>query len=684
MDILEYLEEKGHWVKPAGSSDIHTFCPFHGEDEESPGRLHICVDEDDINWGCWICFVCDERGNFNKLRAHFGDSPIEFGEIQDSHYDILECATQYYADRLLENPEAYRYLTDERGLSEAQIISSRLGWADGGLVKHLLEKGHDIEIAKNTGIVNTHFSDDYFHNRITIPYLRYGRPIQIRGKEIGGKCLGPSGHPVHLYGTDSIIGEQTVHLVEGEFDTLTLQQLDFPTVGVPGVQTWKDDWDDFLVDAKRIFIMFDADAAGKRGAEKMAQRFGPRARIVELPKKGIDVNDYFVKHGKLREDFDYLFSKAKGGLLASPKEALEAWVDIEGIGADAGLRFNIGPLDRVMDYGWLPSQILTMIARSGEGKTMWAVNLFHRMRMVNPDIKILFASLEQTRNEWFERAHRLHAFYEPGVTVMDTVEFWQDNLLILDKNRITEEELVDSIDQFAYESGRSPDLVCVDYVGYYSRSFPGDERQKTIAAMLGLKAIAKDHGCRILALHQANRTGILGHEVTMDMAQESAAVEQTSDIMIGQWNPDSRIGIEPHEREGQIYQKLLKSRNGGTGLLFRYQASPLTMAMVPLDDPLYKRALSEKAWYEAGDTWKEAIERHKSGSQALSPLSSLSARPIEDRPLDGLAVASEPDGTNSVKVLTEAELRVKVIKERMALASEPENETEIEDLDEQD
>ena len=615
LNIVDYLEKKEAIVKPAGAGNIRTHCFFHGEEETKSGRLYINVEDADKE-GLFFCFVCNERGNFNKIRQHFGDEPIKLSSEEFGN-PLIEVASQYYHERLFENPEIYNYLTVERGLTPDILIQARVGWADGGLVTHLIGKGYDPEVIKESGLLDN-YGNDYFKGQITFPYLRFGRATQIRGKKIGGKTIGVLGMQAQLYGSDSILGEQTVVIAEGEIDCLTLQQLGFNAVGVPGVHMFKDEWIDQLVDAKRAFIIFDQDTAGRSGAEKTAGKIGPRSRIVELPVKDTDVNDWVAKYGKVKEDFDYLFSKAKGGMLVTVQQAYGKWVEIEGTSGDAGLRFNIPDLDKTMNYGLLPGQVMSMIARSNSGKTIWTINMFHRMKMLKPDIKILFVSLEQSRNEWFERAHRIHSFYEPGVTVIDTVNYWKDNLLIVDKNRVTEEQLRDCMDQYTYEAGAPADITAVDYLGYYARSFPGtDEKQRTTEAIMGLKGLAREFETVIYSPHQANRTGELGKKLAMDMAKNSSTVEETSDLMLALWNPDQVMTEESHERTGVVMQEILKSRNGGVGQETRYQFCPLTLAMIPYKDELYDRAIRERSYALAGDTWKEAVERHRTNSTEL-------------------------------------------------------------------
>ena len=618
LDIQEYLESKGLWVKPAGANNIHTPCPIHGESNDKPGRLYINVDSSDDKYGVYLCFVCNAKGNFNNLRAHFGDEAVHLdaSELGIEYNPIYEVATQYYSERLLDNPEVYRYLTEDRGLNDKTIIKARLGWADGTLSNHLLSSFSPEQI-KESGLVDR-FSSDYFKDEIIFPYLDYGRPMQLRGKKIDGKMRGMMGVAVGLYGIDSIIGEDTVHIVEGEIDCLTMHQLGFAAVGVPGVQTWKDAWSDYIEEAKRAYILFDNDKPGKAGAEKLATNIGPRSRIVELPKKGSDVNDWVVKHGKNREDFDYLFSKAKGGLLVSVNEAYDRWVEIEGNNNLTGLRFNIDEIDRVMTHGALPGQVITMIARTNSGKTIMSINYFQRMKMLKPDIKILYMSLEQTRNEWFERAHRINNFYNPGASVVDTVNYWKDSFYLVDKNKVSEVELQDSIYQFAYESGSMPDLIAIDYLGYYAKGCQGaSEYDRMTNAIMGIKGIAKETQTVIYAPHQGNRSGEFGKELQADQGRGAGTVEETTDMMMSLWAPDQAITGEDEQGKGEVLSRIIKSRNGGVGQLIKYQFAPLTLAMIPFSDPLYERALQERLYASAGDDWKAAVVRHKTGNMAL-------------------------------------------------------------------
>lgn len=960
-DIKAYLEDKGCEVTDRASAHISTQCFFCGEDPGKRGRLYINVDEGSDKYGVFFCHLCGEKGGLNKIRYHFGDPKIEISHEYQFTYDpIMVAATDYYVESLDLHPEAYEYLTETRGLTEKTIQKAKLGWADGKLSTHLINQGFSPDEIKETGLVNKHGSD-FFKDAIIFPYLDHGYPVQLRGKQIGGKTIGTA-KPLEIpYGIDTTIGEDTILTAEGEFDTLTLHQLGYPAIGVPGVMTFKNGWEDYFEDAKRIYIMFDNDKAGKAGAEKMSNKLGSRTRVVEIPYKGADVNDLLVKKGKNRDDFDYLLHKAKGGLLVSMSEAYDRWLEIEGNKDLDGLRFNVPGLDKVMNIGLLPGQVAVLIAKTGSGKPhphgtiiqtpsgpikfgdlkigdevwgsngkptkvigvheqglvetyrvtfsdgtsvltgpdhLWEVysrygkrrtwckkdvlstleikksglragnnnrelkyripliepveysekqllippytmgaliangdtrastpsvrtpdvqvyercltegikssgmvtyakdecpqfrvldtakhiraygldvksgqefipedylmssvkqrlfllrglmdgdgsnpakypdhhhksslsysttseqlskdmvvlvnslggtatvcathredvtydvlyslsimlpnkireglfterkefesspttvhvphraitsiekegidnqrcitveaddslysitenyilthnsvmsmNLFQRMRIMNPDIKILYASLELTRNQVFEAMFRIHQFYFPEASAADFIHYWQNNLLLIDQNRISENDLAESIDQFAYESGFVPDLICVDYLGYYARGVSGSsEYDQTTNAIMGLKSVAKDTQSVILTPHQVNRTGNFATELQADQAKSSGAVENTADWMASQWSMDTQPGITPEEATGEVFQKILKSRNGGANTKVTYIFDPLSLAVVPIDDhEMASRAYFMRDCWKAGDTWEEAIKRLKTG-----------------------------------------------------------------------
>lgn len=194
----------------------------------------------------------------------------------------LEARTAAYQEQLF-SPEGAAhldYLLSERGLTEEWIKYFRLGAV-------LRPEGPDAN-----GI-----------GKISIPYLRPKGPVAIRfrrgpGQDGGPKYYQPPGTKLGLFNTAPIItAGDTVAVCEGEFDAMIATMCGIPTVGLPGVSSWKDHYYDIFQGFDKVLIMGDNDdkGQGSQFAEAIAAKVpGPE---IKLMPEGFDVNDYFLKVG---------------------------------------------------------------------------------------------------------------------------------------------------------------------------------------------------------------------------------------------------------------------------------------------------------------------------------------------------------------------------------------------------
>jgi KaiC/GvpD/RAD55 family RecA-like ATPase len=562
----------------------------------------------------------------NKMRKHFGDPVVMEGrEREDDFYithAILQDATDYYHSCLGDNQEALKYLEKERGLTFETIVEHKLGWADGGLRKHLIDLGHKMKDISSTGLIDRH-GNDFLDNVITIPYISQGNTVSIRGKQIGGKYLTPPGNPARLYNTDAVWVDKPDNLVitEGEFDALILKQLGFHAIASPGANVWQEAWVGYAASVKRVFICFDPDEAGRAGSEKVARALGPKARIARLPdaepgqKPGEnDISFYVTERGWSKADFDLLFVKSRGGHLLTVDDCYEEWQAVQNT---VGLKFGVEYLDNVISPGLLPAQVCIVLAKSGVGKTIFLLNMFERMLMAQPDLNILFVSLEQTRGEWFERAHRIHRFYNLDATYADCLDFYRNRLQLVDKNRVTKEELISCIEQYEIEVGKKPDIVAIDYLGYWARSFKGERYERTSEAIMELKEIAKDTRITFLAPHQVGRTTGYGDEPDADSARDSGVIEETSDFLFTLWSSDNQKGKGQEDHTGEVNLRIGKSRHGGKGTLVKFQFAPFSLALAPSSEDIAQLARNELLFKGRGDNYKQVVYRHRSGEMDL-------------------------------------------------------------------
>ncbi len=157
--------------------------------------------------------------------------------------------------------------------------------------------------------------------RITIPIfdreekLAFLKLAKDPEDQVGPKMLFPAGVRTELYGWEHLKNEVwQIVICEGEFDRLVLEENGFAAVtSTGGAGVFRPEWPEAFAAAKEIYICFDRDEAGRRGAERVA-RLIPYAKIVELPEEvgeGGDITDYFVRLKHSREDFIKLLATGK-------------------------------------------------------------------------------------------------------------------------------------------------------------------------------------------------------------------------------------------------------------------------------------------------------------------------------------------------------------------------------------
>ncbi len=634
-DVYDYLLSKDLELHPAPNLNVRTSCFFH--EEEGPaheGRLYIKVDPDAEVPGLFFCHRCEAKGSLNRIKYHFGDKVDDEDIFKGRKIQVYNEACDYYFNKL--DKDALSYLMDGRGLSLELIEQNKLGVAKEGLNSHLLSLNFTIDEIQSTGLVWDTGKDFFNDGTIIIPYFDQGECVQLRGRDRKAKknkYKTPPGQAGLLFNTDTLHDAEEVIITEGEFDALVLEDLGYNAVGVPGSRAFKGEWGRFFSEARRVYVAFDNDDAGREGSESVASHLGAKARIVEMPrhepgKPKVDITHYFIEQGNRKEDFDHLLRISSTGVLIRVEDAFSAWLDREGNPNLKGLQLGYETLDKIIAPGMLQGQVGIFLARTGSGKTVMMINFMQRIIMANPKTNILFVSLEQTRNEWYERARRIHGFYNdrllPETTLNTaTIDYYKDNLMMVDKNRLTLDELRVCIRQTEDELGAKLDLVVVDYLGYWSRGFKGEPYVRTSDAVMALKEVAKDAEVVIISPHQVNRGSAPGTNIKVSDARESGVVEETADFLLSIMNADATPGVSTGSYTGDVKMIILKSRHGGLGAEIDIKFAPTSLAMVPANDNLFdpkylQRALDEINWRNAGEyVYSKVLERHRTGLRTI-------------------------------------------------------------------
>lgn len=649
FDVSAYLVGKGYRGRPASGGRELTFPCFFDCAEPADSRkrkLYVNTEE-----GFYSCKVCGASGGSYTLQKHFGDDP-KSGTSDDAftRRRILDWAADVGAEMLSNRDDVMLYLIHERGLSPETIVERKLGFvADGWSLTGSLPADFTRAQLAQTGLVwrdGARSGNDYFYRHLLIPVTARGHVVQIRGRvwgeSKGGKYLSGPGEVVRAYNVDSLDGADEVILTEGEFDCIRLHEVlqssgeerirRIAVVGLPGTNALPDDLDDYLSDLKRIYIGFDSDEPGRLAAEKLRERYGARARTLTLPNEDgrkCDWTEYLLpkqdgqawalEHpyaGHTANDVLRLMSAAAGKRLKNMVESGAAYRDNRA--ANPGLKTGWTELDAVMRPGLLPGQVVFVLAKTGTGKTLLLCNLAYQMRAH----RILFLSLEMTAEEVYHRLERVYLFHHPDATT-EQLEYAMSNVWICDENKLGEKDIRALSNEYEVEVGAAPEVVFVDYLGYYARGARGNSPyEKTSNAAMQLKADAKAGRFVVISPAQVNRLAKDGKPIDLDDARDSGAIEETGDFVLAAFRPDNAMQADVLNVAPTYKVKLsvLKSRHGGVGKIVALQMDALTLAIVEDGTREAKKAEEHSRRAGRGVSWEELRAEETRPRQLAMPM----------------------------------------------------------------
>jgi DNA primase len=336
-NIVDLIGESVN-LKKRGANWIG-LCPFHNE--KSPS-FNVRDDK-----GIFKCFGCGKGGDAftflmerealtfpeaakklaERANIKLEDATEEEKEAQSEservHNAIRTVAGWYY--RALRAPigeEPLKYM-HRRGFGEDILKRFGIGYAPdspGALIRAVQKKGYDIAYLEKAGITAKAQGRDYFERfrgRIIFPvFSPTGRIIGFGGriytdaqkKQELAKYINSPDSPVYhksevLYGLyqskDSIRKLDQAILVEGYLDVMSLHQAGIENVvAASGTALTKQQLSLLSRYTKSIYLVFDADAAGRAAASKgidLALRAGFDVYVVVLP-KGEDPDSFIQKN----------------------------------------------------------------------------------------------------------------------------------------------------------------------------------------------------------------------------------------------------------------------------------------------------------------------------------------------------------------------------------------------------
>jgi len=549
------------------------------------------------------------------LREQLGDEKIRrSNEVRFSKDEVYRSAVRIASDKLFDHLGMGDYL-NKRGIDSQTIVDFQIGYMDGGWVKEMREK-FDLRSLREANLIQEFGNDFWCYEAILIPYIEDGSIVQLRGKQIGGGTIGLPHVPTRLFNKDAVRGQPIAFVCEGEMDAILLSQKGYPTAGVPGAGAFKDLWIDAFADARKIFIIPDHDKinkntgkrAGIEGARRTERLIGGRAKILELPVEDdepTDVTDYFIRDGYTDSDFSRLIDAATDRRLFTFESAYKEYVDL--LSAN-GLATGFKDLDRYIHPGMLPGQVAVVLAKTGVGKTTFATQLV--WNFVDDGVPVLMLSLEQMKGEIASRLYKIARYKDTLIGTSQIAPRLDEWFRLNDENRIPPEDVAFLIDEFIEQVGVRPKVLIVDYLGYWSRSFRGGSAyEQTTAAIMELKNIAKREKLVVIAPHQVSRMGHRGEKLTLDMARDSGAIEETGDFVMGLYAPSQKDGTDygqmTYKDRADLRLDLLKSRHGNDGKDVRMFFAPMSLAIRPATMIEQPRIQKEWAAFDRSLTYPE-------------------------------------------------------------------------------
>jgi len=380
MTALNYIQSKGFECKKEGKEIVLKDCPFCAD-----SNFHFYMDPGED--GLYFCQKCQAKGNLITLKKHFGDLQSQssngntFRKPQDGikqafpspvKAKILDEQIVLQAhERFLKDEEAVRYLIEERKISLETAKTFKLG----------------VEIDR-AGI-----------KWLTIPHYSKGRLINIKYRSLPPaekSFRRVEGCPSILFNSDVIEGAEEVFITEGEIDCLTLwEHGNKNVVGVTiGAGSFNPEWIDQLFKVKKIYLIYDPDEAGQKGAREVARRLGyDRCFNVLLP-EGQDVNDFFKEHDIF--DFQTLINEARqfdiAGIISFEEGLNRFSSEYSKPEQKTGLLTGLKPVDRIIKTGLQAGDLIVISAQPKTGKTSFSLQIvtFNAFQ----DIPSLFFCLE--------------------------------------------------------------------------------------------------------------------------------------------------------------------------------------------------------------------------------------------------------------------------------------------------
>lgn len=343
IDITDVVSKYVHLENKGGR--FWARCPFHNEKTASftvhpEGQFYHCFgcnvsgdaikfvqEMESLDFMDTVRLLCERYNiempkNFSHANS---DDTARQKELKDRLLAAAKEAARYYYQSLKKHPAALNYLRG-RGIDDKYITVFGLGYSDGGLIKHLTQKGFSEQELVTAGIAlkaNGRLYDA-LEGRLIIPIINsMGDVIAFGGRDLEGKSpakyKNTSETPLfikskNIYAVNLLKKNRhkgSVIVVEGYMDVISLTIAGISgVVASMGTSLTREQARLIKRFSQDVYICFDGDSAGQiatlRGLDILKEA-GLSVKVITMPDE-LDPDDFVKKYG--RQGFERLMHKA--------------------------------------------------------------------------------------------------------------------------------------------------------------------------------------------------------------------------------------------------------------------------------------------------------------------------------------------------------------------------------------
>jgi len=225
----------------------------------------------------------------------WGSEDAQAASERRARYDALTIAARHFVRLLRQSQVALDYC-HSRGWTDETIQAAGLGFADGDVQALRGEFSmHQVDASTPAAQAAMKISG----GMLIYPHVEAGRVVYLSARGVAEKRhYNP---PVDLVGERRVYcnwcyspREDTVVLVEGQGDAVTLGQWGVPAIALAGVATGQELFK-LLARHERVYLGLNQDQAGITATRTVADALGPLTRLVTWPVK--DANEWLEKGG---------------------------------------------------------------------------------------------------------------------------------------------------------------------------------------------------------------------------------------------------------------------------------------------------------------------------------------------------------------------------------------------------